>query len=201
MVYGFRSWRIKIVDRVRGEDYHVITLDNVIRDANQYNFHNMFGSEYNDFGFKNDHENFKLKQFQFAEGQTAIRDKLLIEIEEDIGKVLGDPFWTPSDTRPSLGLHEIVHPDDSGNYYSAIPVHSDVGHYAAITIFLNRDWDISWGGMNVCLSEVEQRVVKTTPVKFNTGVLVFCPTPHCTVPVFRRDQKRRTFQIFWTYNK
>ena len=160
----------------------------------------MYGYEYNPFSFKNDHTNFVLRQYKFYPEQESLRDQLCAEITEDIGKALGDPNWLPDNVRPSMGLHEQLHPDDNGvNYYSCIPPHADNGHFAAITVFLNKEWDILHGGMNVCISKDEERVVKVTPIQYNTGVLIFCPTFHCTVPVYQLNHRRRTFQIFYTY--
>lgn len=183
---------MKLVQHAKGLDYEYCIFDNVIRNYNDLDVHQLFNDYSNEFEFKDNHVGHKLRQYN----SDARSKKIMDEIDEDVTAILGDNWIDRSKFRKSYGLHELFK-SDKNEYDGAIPPHRDVGHLAGFTCFLNRDWDLQRGGWNYIISYEEDRVIITDP-KPNRGILIFGGTLHGAMPCWNQGLKRRTLQLFWT---
>jgi len=183
-----------IINEVKGEDYQAYLIGDVIRNISKYDPHSWFNDFNRNFTYNNSaHSKYILRQF-FAGPEVK---EITSEITEDLLSLFGND-WLPNNVRPSIGLQELRNEDQSSDFNSAVPPHSDHGHYYGFTIFLNKGWNVEWGGWNFILSAKENKVVMSTPPTFNTGVLIKTPCLHGACPVW--DKKaRRTIQIFYTF--
>tara|TARA_Y100000593_G_C4289382_1_gene327409 strand:+ start:550 stop:1140 length:591 start_codon:yes stop_codon:yes gene_type:complete len=77
---------------------------------------------------------------------------------------------------------------------SYIPVHSDYGLYAAATIYLNKDYDITDGGVYMYKTNEEDSWTAVEP-KFNRMVVVQGDTPHWSTPNTSK-RNRLSLQMF-----
>lgn len=180
---------MKISEHIKGSDYDVIIVDNIIPNLEVYDIDKWFEAEQFNFKFPGHHDHFILRQY------TA--NQQVIDIGKELYSELKQIIDIPNNTYMSSGTHELRW-HESG--VGAVPPHDDINHYAGITIFLNRQWKLVWGGWNICLSLIEDRPVKVTIPKFNSAVIVRNRTMHCATPVFE-NRVRRTLQYFITYEK
>lgn len=131
----------------------------------------------------------KLYQFTIEDPEVRkLADQVVLECEE-----LGLTKDLP-DYEISYGLHEI-NGNDSAPF---IPCHADIDHLVGFTIFLNKVWSPSDGGWNMMI-DTNGDPVATIP-EFNTGIFIFTPCDHFTVPLFE-PIRRRTMQIFFNERK
>ena len=77
--------------------------------------------------------------------------------------------------------------------FSYIPWHNDGMHDAALTVYLNDQWDRDYGGF--FLYEEEDEIKAIIP-KRNFGILQKGGTKHCTTPVNFDGKMRITIQTF-----
>ena len=152
--------------------------------------HTWFNGEFNkQFQFQNKYRKYNLRQYNMT--NKAVTD----QVGSDIAKYIDLPkgVW-------SNGLQELVGPD--GN--SAIPPHSDEGpfegvkRFGGLTIFLNNDWNVQWGGWNFLLEEETNSITKVTVPSFNIGIWIPAGLLHGAVPVYS-GHVRRTLQMFYNY--
>tara|TARA_R110000822_G_scaffold3972_20_gene17041 strand:- start:1828 stop:2436 length:609 start_codon:yes stop_codon:yes gene_type:complete len=122
----------------------------------------------------------ELQQYRLepSERSPALNEKL------DQLRVL---LKVPDEYVARVALHEIM----PGQF---IPPHLDQDYFGGLTIFLNRDWDQSWGGWGIAYEGDEFAV---TAPKYGCGVFYRTPLYHCTSPVYQRDMRRRSIQIFY----
>lgn len=180
---------MEIVEHLTGPDYNVMVIDNIIPNLDKYDIESWYDfSDYTPFKFPGRHREFILQQHVATDEVLRLGKQLY----EDLKPVLN----TPDNTYISSGTHTLSWVDKG---VGAIPPHNDTGHFAGVTIFTNLNWDMQWGGWNVTMSEVEDRIVRVTPPKFNRAVIVMGGTLHAAVPVYE-DRVRKTLQYFITYN-
>ena len=187
---------MNIIKEVKGDDYHAYLLGDVIRDMDSRAPHSWYTGNYKNFTYNNKaHSKYVLRQY--LAGEEVL--KVTSEITEDLLSVFGNE-WLPEGVRSSTGLQELKNESKDSVYNSAVPPHTDDGHFAGFTVFLNKGWNVEWGGWNYILSAKENRVIMSTPPSFNMGVLIMTPCFHGACPVWE-DRARRTLQIFYTYDK
>jgi 2OG-Fe(II) oxygenase superfamily len=80
------------------------------------------------------------------------------------------------------------------NQLSQISWHSDSGKKAAITVYLNENWDPNWGGF-FCWQESSEKAHLIVP-QFNTAVVVRGNPPHHVSLINPYAPVRRTLQIW-----
>lgn len=182
---------MEIIEELKGPDYHVVAVDNVIEGLDQYDIESWFDNTAarNYFRFPERHNHFLLTQYDANEQ--------VLELGKQLDRDMRNMFDVPDNAYCSSGMHELSW-HDAG--VGAIPPHTDTGHFCGVTIFLNRKWKLEWGGWNMIYSEAEDRIIRVTSPKFNSGVIVMSGTGHCAAPVFE-NRVRRTLQYFFTYDK
>jgi hypothetical protein len=77
---------------------------------------------------------------------------------------------------------------------SYIPIHTDSGHEFSMTIYLNPEWIVDWGGL--FLYEDTDGTYRAIVPKFNTAVLNSEATPHTVTLVANNSPPRVTLQLF-----
>ncbi len=159
-----------------------VKLEDCISNLEDRNPHDWYDVEPREFAYKGEHQGYKLYQF---DSETEDFYNACKEIDSDL-KELG---LIPQDCRMSKGLHEVRGPTGS------VPIHHDQDHIAGLTVFLNQEWPPDRGGWNFCLDNDDEIII--TPPKFNTGIIIFTPRPHGSVPVWHEGDLRRTLQIFF----
>jgi hypothetical protein len=82
------------------------------------------------------------------------------------------------------------------NQMSQINWHSDSGKKAAITVYLNQEWDPNWGGF-FCWQEKDKKAHLLVP-KFNSAVVVRENPPHHVSLISPYAPVRKTLQIWIT---
>jgi hypothetical protein len=154
-------------------DGQVIKLKNCVPDDLDHN--DLFNNYEKDFNFPNPAVG-QLHQYSYPYGHN---DKRF----DPIRKLLE----IPDNYSAKIGLHEI----SAGGF---IPPHADKHYYGGLTIFLNYEWDIDWGGWGMAYNDTG--IITTVP---SYGDAVFYKTPllHCTAPVYVNDKVRRSIQIFY----
>mgnify|MGYP003111375381 FL=1 len=157
----------------------VLQVDNCLSYAGHMNHNDLFKIQDGKFRFPHEHHGAELVQYQWP-------DNIPEPDVELYKKVLG----LPEDCIARVGLHEI-------NHSKYIPPHADQNHLGGLTIFMNNQWNTAWGGQGVAYDEGEWII---SDVKFNTGVFYRTPIMHCTLPVYKNGQVRRTIQIFFDEN-
>jgi Rps23 Pro-64 3,4-dihydroxylase Tpa1-like proline 4-hydroxylase len=77
---------------------------------------------------------------------------------------------------------------------SYIPWHNDVGHNIAVTIYLNDQWPIDWGGLFLYRDGAD---IRGYAPRFNTGLRNQGNVLHSTTPVsLDAETPRFTLQLF-----
>ena len=79
--------------------------------------------------------------------------------------------------------------------FSYIPWHDDANYQSALTIYLNEQWDLDWGGLFMYRKENEPIIA--IPPDRNTAVMQFGGVMHSTTPVNYDGQLRITLQVFF----
>jgi len=131
----------------------------------------------------------KLYQFTIKDPEVRkLADQVVLDCEE-LGLTKDLPEY-----KISYCLHEI-NGEDAAPF---IPCHTDTDHLVGFTIFLNRSWHRTHGGWNMMI-DTNGDPVATIP-EFNTGIFIFTPCEHFTVPLFN-PVRRRTMQIFFDERK
>jgi len=184
-----------IIRELKGEDYNVFVLGDVIRSAGSIDPHDWFSDFNQNFNFKNEHKKYRLRQY----GATDQVFKVVSEITDDLKSLFGQN-WMPPGVRPAIGVQELKLEENDTLFTAAVPPHIDNSHFCGLTIFLNKHWEAKWGGWNYIISEAENRVVLETVPQYNVGVLIYAPSLHGACPVWF-NKSRRTLQIFYTYEK
>lgn len=78
---------------------------------------------------------------------------------------------------------------------SYIPWHDDRTHTEAITIYLNQEWELDWGGL--FLYKDEKDAIRGFSPKYNCGLKNLSKVMHSTTPVsLDAPEPRFTIQIF-----
>lgn len=77
---------------------------------------------------------------------------------------------------------------------SYISWHNDGAHDVAITVYLNPDWELDWGGL--FLYEEAKNSIKAIPPKFNTAVKNTNEVLHAVSAITNDALVRVTLQIF-----
>ncbi len=78
---------------------------------------------------------------------------------------------------------------------SFIPWHNDGHHSEAITVYLNEQWELDWGGL--FMWEDEERQIRAVPPNFNTGIRNRANINHSTTMVaLDAPEPRFTLQLF-----
>jgi hypothetical protein len=80
--------------------------------------------------------------------------------------------------------------------FSYIPWHNDRTYDAALTIYLNDDWDRNYGGYFLYNDENENEIKAICPNR-NLGVIQYNQVHHCTTPVNFNGGIRYTLQVFF----
>jgi len=80
--------------------------------------------------------------------------------------------------------------------FSYIPWHSDGIYKSALTVYLNLEWDLNWGGYFVYKKQNEDEGTVIPPF-YNLGILQCGGVMHCTTPVLSPTECRRTMQMFF----
>lgn len=106
-------------------------------------------------------------------------------LREMIEKVLSK-FLKPGETFQFIQYYE-------WNQMSQINWHSDSGKKAAITVYLNEEWDPNWGGF-FCWQETSGNAHLIVP-KFNTAVIARDNPPHHVSLISPYAPIRKTLQI------
>ena len=164
-----------------------VRIPNIIPELPDLDPHQWFQPEQmNYFDFPEPHTAYRLRQYSCADETFRKIYKGINERLIECGLI--EESWT---NHQNPGLHELkgAFPNDQ------IPLHADIRHKAALTIFLNHDWDKEDGGWNLIIDNNGDTI--STPPTYNLGVFYYTPLMHATTAVWRHDLRRRTMQIFY----
>lgn len=76
---------------------------------------------------------------------------------------------------------------------SSIDWHTDSDYKVAMTVYINHEWDINWGGYFAYGIESGIRCVSP---KYNLGIMVTASEPHSVLGISFHAPVRETIQIF-----
>lgn len=82
---------------------------------------------------------------------------------------------------------------------SYIPWHDDGAYSAGLTIYLNNDWDLNWGGLFLYKDKDEE--IKSIAPKKNRAVLQEGGVPHSVTLTTKQADYRYTLQIFFKHKE
>lgn len=124
----------------------------------------------------------------------------LIDLDGDIAKKIEDELKTK--LSQIEGMSEILNATweiglHIGRHGSYIAWHSDDENALAMTIYLNRVWELNWGGWFLFKSDTDQLVQAILP-QFNLGLVYETPLMHSVVLSNPDAPPRLSLQIFVT---
>jgi len=121
---------------------------------------------------------------------VAVPDNLILEIEEALvnAELFDRSLYAPLAEAKNVAIN--IWP--KGSY---IGPHRDSGHAQAISVYLNKDWDLSDGGL-FCYTTGED--ITCVVPKYNTGARNTDGDLHFTTPVIS-NKLRISLQIFASY--
>lgn len=117
----------------------------------------------------------------------AVPDNLILEVEQrllDLGILDLNVYKKPSETKTAW-----MYISPNGSY---IPPHNDSIYGRAVSVYLNKDWSLSDGGL-FCYS-IEDEIRCVVP-EYNVGVQNSQAEQHFTTPV-TSEKLRLSLQIF-----
>lgn len=99
--------------------------------------------------------------------------------------------------KSKVALHDNAHMGyvryTLGGRFSYIPWHDDGNHKMAVTIYLNKIWNMDWNGYFIYQDGSEYKAVVP---EYNKAVIVKSPVMHCTVMPSIDAPLRESIQIF-----
>jgi Rps23 Pro-64 3,4-dihydroxylase Tpa1-like proline 4-hydroxylase len=80
--------------------------------------------------------------------------------------------------------------------HSYIPWHNDGIYSTGVTIYLNRNWNLDWGGLLIWKEKGTEKL-QVSPPHFNIAVVNCNGIEHATTMVSPDAPLRQTIQCFW----
>lgn len=111
-----------------------------------------------------------------------LKSELIGRVKHHFGELQDDVEWIVTYTL--------------GGRQSYISWHDDWPHLYAMTIYLNDNWNINWGGLLVCSEDSEGNSMEAIKPKFNCGIVIRPPVFHLTTSTTIDAPMRESIQIF-----
>lgn len=111
-----------------------------------------------------------------------LRQELIVRVKHHFVDLQDDAEWVITYTL--------------GGRQSYISLHNDWPHLYAMTVYLNSDWNVNWGGLLIVSDDRNGSSMQAIKPSFNDGVVIRPPVFHLTTPTTIDAPMRESIQIF-----